>query len=236
MKIQDFFKESFYINLDTRVDRKEQFENEINEYNLKTFIKRYPACTPKIDDVGDDYQLLGYRKHGACGRSHRNIVQYAKDKNLENILIFEDDATFYNDGEISAIEIIERALDTLNGISDWDLFYMGGIIFDDEINKPFDNLLKVDKILTTHAWGINKKCYDTILKYRPGDGFSDEFDSPIDGNIGLNTNLNKFLAYPLAIYQRSNILSDCAIRNDGVILKSDDVTPWIKNYNKNIKK
>ena len=50
------------------------------------------------------------------------------------------------------------------------------------------------------------------------------------------TNLNKFLAYPLAVYQRPNILSDCAIRRDGVRLKSDDVSPWIKNYNKNIRK
>jgi len=235
MKIQDFFKEAFFINLDTRIDRKEQFENEVKQYGLDTFIKRSSACIPKIDDVGDDYVLLGYRKHGACGRSHRNLVQYAKDKNLENILIFEDDATFYNEGIISAIEIIENALDTLNTIPDWDLFYMGGIIFDETIYKPQGNLLKVDKILTTHAWGINKKCYDTILKYRPGDGYSDEFDSPIDGNIGLNTGLNKYLAYPLAVYQRPNTISDCAIRNDGTILKSDDVSPWIKNYNKIIK-
>jgi GR25 family glycosyltransferase involved in LPS biosynthesis len=236
MKVQDFFKELFYINLDSRTDRKEQFESEVSQYEFNTFIKRSPACIPKIDDVGDDYELLGYRKHGACGRSHKNLVQYAKDKNLENIFVFEDDASFYNDGDTSAIEIIESALDTLNTIPDWDLFYMGGIIFDENINKPFGNLLKVDKILTTHAWGINKKCYDTILKYRPGDGYTEQFDSPIDGNIGLNTNLNKFLAYPLAVYQRPNILSDCAIRSDGVILKSDDVSPWIRNYNKNIRK
>ena len=35
MKIQDFFKESFYINLDSRTDRKELFEEE-----MKT-IKRF---------------------------------------------------------------------------------------------------------------------------------------------------------------------------------------------------
>ena len=46
MKIQDFFKESFYINLDSRTDRKEQFVNEIKEYGLTDFIKRSPACVP----------------------------------------------------------------------------------------------------------------------------------------------------------------------------------------------
>lgn len=232
MKIQDFFKESFYINLDSRTDRKEQFVNEIKEYGLTDFIKRSPACVPKIDDVGNDFELLGYRKHGACGRSHRNLVQYAKDKDLENILILEDDAVFYNDGDTSAIDLIESALDTLVNIPDWDLVYLGGIIHEEDNHKPFGNLRKVDKILTTHAWGINKRCYDTILKYRPGDGLTEEFDSPIDGNIGTNTNLNKFLVYPLAVYQRPNILSDCAINSDGVILKSDDVNPWISNYTK----
>ena len=236
MKIENFFKEAFYINLDSRTDRKEQFENEIKEYGLDSFIKRSSASIPKIDDVGNDYGLLGYRRHGACGKSHKNLIQYAKDKNLDNILIFEDDATFYNDGDLRAIEIIENALDVLNTIPDWDLFYMGGIIFDEEINKPFGNLLKVDKILTTHAWGINKKCYDTILKYKPGDGYTNDFDGPIDSYIGLNTNLNKFLAYPLAIYQRPNIVSDCAISRDGNNLRSDDVSPWVKNYNKNIRK
>ena len=59
MKIQDFFKESFYINLDSRTDRKEQFEGEVSQYGLSGFIKRSSACVPKIDDVGDDKELLG---------------------------------------------------------------------------------------------------------------------------------------------------------------------------------
>jgi GR25 family glycosyltransferase involved in LPS biosynthesis len=234
MKIEKFFKEIFYINLDSRPDRKQQFENEIAKYSFSNFVQRFSACIPKIDDVGDDYELLGYRKHGACGRSHKTLIEYAKNKNLENIFIFEDDAIFYNTTK-NAIDIIENSLNTLSTISDWDLFYMGGIIIDEEINNPIDNLLKVDKILTTHAWGINKRCYDTILKYRPGDGYSKEFDSPIDGNVGLNTYLNKYLVYPLAVYQRPQIISDCGISKTGSGVKTGSVDEWLKNYNKNIK-
>jgi hypothetical protein len=235
MKIEDFFKEAFYINLDSRPDRKEMFENEIKKCGLEPFFKRYPGCLPKIDDVGDDNSLLGYRKHGACGRSHRNLVQYAKDKDLDNILIFEDDIAFYDEGVQKAMDIIENALDTLSNVADWDIVYFGGIIIDREINQPINNLLKVDKILTAHAWGINKKCYDTILKYKPNDGYSKDYDCPIDGDVGNNTNLNKYLAYPLAIYQRSNVVSDCAIRSDGVPALSVDVFPWLQNYDKKIK-
>jgi len=234
MKIDTFFKKAFYINLDDRPDRKEQFEREVGQYGLTDFIERYSACVPKIDDVGNDFELLGYRRLGGCGRSHLNVVRYAKDNNLDNILIFEDDATFYNGGDVSAIAIIENSLDTLSRTPDWDVYYMGGIIRDELIYKPFGNLIKVDKILTTHAWAINSKCYDRILSYRPGDGYTEDFDSPIDGYIGNNMGLNKYLAYPLAVYQRENVLSDCA-HNGNEFVITGNVEPWLSNYNKDIR-
>jgi hypothetical protein len=236
MKIPDFFKEAFYVNLDYRTDRRLQFESEMKLYNLDNYIQRYPACLPKLDDVKeDDIALMGYRKLGACGRSHRNIVQYAKDKDLDNILIFEDDAVFYNDGPEPAIDLIEKALDILATIPDWDLFFMGGIICTPDIEQPVNTLLKVDNILTTHAWAINKKCYDEVLRYRPGDGYEEEFDSPLDGGLGNHPRLNKYLVYPLAIYQRSNVLSDCATAGDRFAI-TGPVDPWLANYNKPIRK
>ncbi len=234
MKIQAFFKEAYYINLDPRTDRKHFFEGQLKQHGLDSFVVRKSGCIPRLDDVpADDIQKIGYRKHGACGRSHKNIVQYAKDKNLDNILIFEDDAEFYNGGDEPGINLIEKALDTLSTIPDWDIFYMGGIILDEKINTPIGNLLKVDRILTTHAWAINKRCYDNVLKYRPGDGYETEYDSPIDGCLGNNTHLNKYLVYPLACIQGTGMKSDCALRADGEPLYNDsDAREWLKNYNK----
>lgn len=235
MKIQDFFKEAFYINLDSRPDRDILFQDELKKHGLDGFVKRVSACTPKLDDIGpgntqQEITLIHFRKHGACGRSHKNLVKYAKDKNLDNILIFEDDAAFYNDGNTKAIELIENSLDVLATIPDWDIFYMGGIILQDEIDQPVGNLLKVDITLTTHAWAINKRCYNNVLKYNPGDGYQEIYDSPIDGCLGNDTKLNKYLTYPLAVYQRENVVSDC---NYGRL--TDDVSQWLKNYNKKVK-
>ena len=235
MKIQDFFKEAFYINLDSRPDRDTQVQNEIKKHGLENFVKRVSACTPRLDNIGPgntqaELDVIHYRKHGACGRSHKNLIKYAKDKNLENILIFEDDAAFYNGGNAEAIKLVESSLDTLANTSDWDLFYMGGIIQQDEINEPVGNLLKVDVILTTHAWAINKKCYDEVLRYNPGDGYGDMHDSPIDGCLGNNPRLNKYLTYPLAVYQRENVISDCDYGR-----LTGEVSQWVKNYNKKIK-
>lgn len=244
MKIQNFFTEAFYINLDARPDRREIFEKELKLCGLDTFVKRVSACVPNlegIDPILDNGACteVGYRKHGACGRSHRNIVEYAKQKNLNNVLIFEDDATFYNDGEIQGITLVEKALDTLSGIPDWDLIYFGALIVGDKIKVPVGNLLEVENVLTTHAWGINKKCYDYILKYRPNDGWEKEYDSPIDGCLGRHVDLKKYLVYPLAMYQREGILSDCDVRRDkqGKIfgVSTGEVEQWIRNYDKPFK-
>lgn len=234
MKINEFFQKAFYINLDSRPDRKIQMEEELLKYGLDTFFNRSSAFIPKIDDLLNKPDELGARKHGGCGRSHVNLVKYAKEEGMKNILIFEDDATFYNGGKELGITLVEKALNTLSSIEDWDITYLGGIIFDEKVKVISENLVKVDKILTTHAWGLSSRVYDSILKYKPNDGYSTHFDSPIDGLIGNNVRLNKYLVYPLAVYQRPGIVSDCAQSGLGEPYKSTDVEPWLRNYEKEL--
>jgi GR25 family glycosyltransferase involved in LPS biosynthesis len=230
MKINEFFQEGRFINLDSRPDRRELIETELHSVGLKDFFVRFSAFLPNLDNVTDG-TAKGYRMHGACGRSHRTIVEDAKNRNLKNIIIMEDDAVFYNGGSKPAIEIIEGALDELNKIPDWDLFFLGGIIIDEELNPLIGNhLLRVEKCLTTHAWTINRRCYDHVLRYQP------DIDSPIDGCLGNHTGLNKYLAYPLACLQRPHHLSDCDLTGDGERRKTGGIEPWIANYNRPFKK
>jgi GR25 family glycosyltransferase involved in LPS biosynthesis len=199
MKIQDFFEEAHFINLDCRPERRLEFENEMLKYDLKDFIKKFSASVDATNLKQDDY-----KRHQACGRSHHDLVKYAKEKNLKNILIFEDDAYFYNGGEKKGIDIIESAIDKLKDIEDWDIFYLGGLIVDDEIKMISENLGKVNTVLTTHAWAINNKAYDKLLMYSP------ESDSAIDGWVGgYSDRFNRYIAYPLAMPQRSTGKSDC---------------------------
>lgn len=190
MKITEFFDQSFFINLNSRPERRQQFESELRKIGLENFVQRFPASIDATHLPQDDYN-----RHRACGKSHHDLIKYAKNNNLKNILIFEDDAYFYNNNEISALNIIENALDDLNKL-EWDIFYLGGLIVDDFLLQVSPNLLSVEKILTAHAWAINHTGYDKILKYVP------ETDSAIDGWVSQRPTIKKYLAYPLAVPQK----------------------------------
>jgi len=182
MKIFDFFTEAYYINVDTRLDRKIHIENELNKYNLLYNTKRFEAIKP-INKTPENCARAG-------GSSHRSIVQLAKDKNLKNILIFEDDIYLKNNG----LDIIESSLDSLSKITDWDLFYFSANIFDNPLKLISKNLLRIDGCYCIHAYGINSRAYDKILNYSP------ENDPPLDAYITINS-FNKYSSYPLACSQ-----------------------------------
>jgi GR25 family glycosyltransferase involved in LPS biosynthesis len=210
MKINEFFNHIFYINLDHRIDRKQEFEQEMEKYGISNYTRVPGILATPMEGIA-----LGRTRHIACGTAHKQIVQNAKNLNLDKILIFEDDVSFYNEEE-EGIKIIEKSLDDLDKIPHWDLFYLSGLIIDEKLNLVTDNLIKARTVLTTHAYAINSSAYDKILKYNP------LIDSAIDGwygqqsidNIEIGTLFTKYVAYPLAIHQRFS-LSDCDINEEG---------------------
>jgi GR25 family glycosyltransferase involved in LPS biosynthesis len=210
MKINEFFNHIFYINLDHRIDRKQEFEQEMEKYGISNYTRVPGILATPMEGIA-----LGRTRHIACGTVHKQIVQNAKNLNLDKILIFEDDVSFYNEEE-EGIKIIEKALDDLDKIPHWDLFYLSGLIIDEKLNLATDNLIKARTVLTTHAYAINSSAYDKILKYNP------LIDSAIDGwygqqsinNVEIGTLFTKYVAYPLAVHQRLS-LSDCDINEEG---------------------
>jgi hypothetical protein len=230
MKIQDYFKTIVYINLDHRPDRKQEFENEMVSMGITNYT-RVPGTLPiKKEGVWE-----GISRHIACGTTHIKIIKQAKKDNLDNILIFEDDACLYNDGNKPGIKIIESALDDLFKINNWDLFYLSGIIIDEELNLVTPNLINARTVLTTHAYAINKRAYDLILRYIP------ENDCAIDGwygqqskeGKGIGTLFTKYVVYPLSIHQRLS-LSDCDINAEGVASMGHGLEPYHNSYSKPI--
>ena len=208
MKISNFFEESFFINLDKRIERRASFEAEMHRVGVNDFVKRFPAVIDATNlDIND------YNRHRACGHSHYSLIKYAKEKNLKNILIFEDDACFYDDGETPGMQIIESALDSLAKVSYWDVFYLGGLLIDSHFRYIDTHLAQVDSVLTTHAWAINNCGYDKLLKYAPAT------DSAIDGWVANRPEIIKYIAYPLAVPQKAGESDlDSSGLNLGVVL------------------
>jgi glycosyl transferase family 25 len=72
----------FYINLDKRVDRRQEIEQELQQFNLLDKAERFQAFyTP-------DQGILG------CTQSHLAVIKLAKERNYPNVLILEDDFYF----------------------------------------------------------------------------------------------------------------------------------------------
>ena len=73
-------KNIFYINLDTRPDRKSFFENQMRMIGMNN-AKRFNAIKHNIGAIG-------------CSLSHLELLKYAKQQNMDHILIMEDDIMF----------------------------------------------------------------------------------------------------------------------------------------------
>lgn len=84
--MSNYIDKIIYINLNKRTDRREQIENELN--NFKLSYERFEAIsTPDFGAYG-------------CGLSHLAVLKIAKERNYKNILILEDDFQFLVSKEI----------------------------------------------------------------------------------------------------------------------------------------
>jgi GR25 family glycosyltransferase involved in LPS biosynthesis len=206
MKIQDFFQKGYYINLDKRIDRKEQFLSDMKKVGLDTFLERFPAFYHGTGDF--NYETT----HQACGRSIVTALKQAYDAGYDNVVLFEDDAYFLEGG----LEAVEKSLDSLSKIDDWDLIYFGSMLHDHELNLVGENLLKQEVALTTHAMGYSRKAMKKTIdvwKWYVG-------GAAIDGWFS-SEKMNKYYTYPLAVVQYEHRPSDL---NGGVSPGLEDYT------------
>jgi len=219
MKINDFFEKGYYINLDRRPDRKEHFENEMGKYGLKDFFERISA----EDSINESNPI---KKHNYCSLTYYKLFERIYNEGYENVVIFEDDAYFYNDpNELPGIQLVENALDELQNFPDWQMIYFGGHPIK-EVDVVSKTLMKAPTILTTHAIGYKRSVIKKVLdNYRP---FS---DSAIDGWYGQRHDIVKYLVNPIAIPQiegKSDL--DASGNSVGLIIFKTSYNIVKKNY------
>lgn len=130
----------FYINLDRRTDRKEQFEHEKQKFKLD--VERFSAISHPVPALG-------------CTMSHLAVLKLARDRNYESVCIFEDDFEF-----LITQDEYSNILGNLP--TDFDVVMLGWYIFNSTpYNEMFD---KVIHATTASGYIVNKKFYDTLIK------------------------------------------------------------------------
>jgi glycosyl transferase family 25 len=145
-------KHLLYINLEHRPDRKEHFLNEMNKLDIPNIeIERFNAVKNKNGALG-------------CSMSHLKCIQYAKQKNWDNVIIMEDDITFLEPS--SFLDNLSLFLTISKG--NWDVLLLAGnnMIPYKKINSC---CIQVFNCITTTGYIVQKHYYDTLIEnYREG--------------------------------------------------------------------
>lgn len=138
MKLENIF----YINLKHRTDRKTHVENELQKMGWNNYT-RFNAIQLKDGRVG-------------CSMSHLKLLKMAKEKNLEYIVIVEDDIMF------TRPKMFNKMLDKfMEKKIDFDVLLLAGNIR--EIKKYDDYIYKCHKSFTTTGYIVNNHYYDTLI-------------------------------------------------------------------------
>jgi len=135
-------KNIFYINLDTRPDRKAFFENQMKMIGLNA--KRFNAIKHNCGAIG-------------CTLSHLELLKYAKQQNMDHILIMEDDIMF-----LRPKLFVFYLNDCLKNHKDFDVLLIAGNNMDNYTR--LDNYcVKIKKCQTTTGYLVKSHYYDKLI-------------------------------------------------------------------------
>lgn len=212
----DYFQQIYIINLPHRRDRREEMAEQLEKIGLgleSPNVCVFRAVRP--EDAGG-FPSIGTR---GCFLSHLGVLRDACQRQLERILIFEDDLNFVSDfrrkmSEVTAM--LQR--------EDWSLFY-GGFAMDSP-PEPVEgqSVFKVnssESITNAHFIAFRgpvilemANFLDVVLSRPPGD--PDGGPMHVDGAYAWYRNLHPekitLLATPQLGYQRSSRTDIHALR------------------------
>lgn len=161
MKLNDFFEAIYVISLTRRFDRR--LATTVMLKNQDIDFEFYDA----IDGIDLDKDFVAnsgiFASELACRMSHLNVIKLAKQRDLVNVLILEDDA------EISRTFSADFAAWSRQVPEDWQLLYLSGNHSTcKEDGKGWypvrPNIMRIKHTLTTAAWSCNCQIYDTIIE------------------------------------------------------------------------
>jgi len=204
--INNYISHILYINIDERVDRKEQLLNTLKVFDSDK-ITRISAVKHKNPVMG-------------CTLSHISAIRYAKKMNYPNVLILEDDAIWSNVSK--SFQIFEKLVQ-----NPYDVIMLGGTF--PRFNKK---TYRVHFSFSAHAYLVHHSYYDIILNtaiktlknYNPKLHKKNSYAIDVIYSE-LQKKDNWFLVYPPLMIQgksHSNIVGSVVNYKDAFVEKSDN--------------
>lgn len=189
------FDKIYYLNLDSREDRKNIIESHLDKFKIKA--ERIPGTVISSEEVSlynkemilDEYNLELAPARIGCTLTHLKAIQAAKNAGAKNVLIFEDDAFIFEEH----IEAFKEAIRELEYLPKWDMLFLGANVLS-PIYQLSPHIGKLTGAYCAHAYAVNSHFYDKILSY-PFDVFKviDEYLF----NEMRNPNYNIYTVLPI---------------------------------------
>lgn len=163
----DFFDKIYVVSIPSSKRKKELALNfqrvGIKNYEIIDFV----PSSKVINDGGEkDLSVLDIFCHNFCDstcenitKNHLSLIQFANKLNLNNILIFEDDAVFETPIDNAKLNRVKEWLST----NEWDMFYFGFCLYPIPLVLP-TNSTDVVKLCTpylAHSYALNR----SAIKY-----------------------------------------------------------------------
>tara|TARA_B110000196_G_C21148364_1_gene668032 strand:+ start:417 stop:1139 length:723 start_codon:yes stop_codon:yes gene_type:complete len=215
VKFSDYFERVYCINLESRPDRLERFNNRLKRATGETIdnktIFRFEAVDgSKLTEFDMPLVMDGNTQHwgaGAegCRRSHIGAITEARDLGLNNILILEDDVIFRTHSRIREIVPHNGFVNLLSGFMDhvpenWDMIYLGGNHWRGT-GHQLSGMVHVINSLTTHAYAVRHTAYQLILTK------SVQHNKPIDLILAeeVQPHCNAYASLPRIVGQEEGV-------------------------------
>jgi glycosyl transferase family 25 len=204
---------AFYINLESRTDRKQHVEKQLLNIGIRA--TRFNAIRLNNGAIG-------------CSMSHLKCLEIAKQNNWEYVLIVEDDILFLKP------ELFKNQVNKFfkNHI-DFDVLLIAGNNMP-PYQKMDDSCVKVCRCQTTTGYIVKKHYYDTLIA-NIREGIQKLMKNPeqhalyaIDKHwFKLQEKDNWYLITPLTVIQREDY-SDIEKRNTNYMRSMIDLDkPWM---------
>lgn len=134
----------FYINLSHRVDRRQKVENELEKMGWSNY-ERFNAIKLKDPRVG-------------CSISHLKVIKIAKERNLDYVVVLEDDVEFTQPGDLNV------KLDAFSRMNiDYDVLLLAGNLRP-PVTHIKDFVFRAQKSFAGTAYVVKKHYYDILIK------------------------------------------------------------------------
>ena len=135
----------FYINLAHRQDRRQEIEQELNNFNLR--YERFEAiATPGCGSIG-------------CSYSHLGVLKLARERGYKNVLIIEDDFQF----KVSKDEFEDGLNALFTNPIQFDVCMLGYNLKNGTTVQEYPWLTRVYEAQTASAYLVNDSMYDRLI-------------------------------------------------------------------------